>query len=57
LTVRYESSAPADYPQPAEADLAPRRTDQYASDPLVQKVVELFEARVSHVEAEARDDA
>ena len=57
LTVRYESSASADYPQPAEADLTPRRTDQYASDPLVQKVVELFEARVSHVDAEARDDA
>lgn len=57
LSVRYESSASADFPQPAEADVAPRRIDQYTNDPLVQKVVELFEARVSHVDAEARDDS
>ncbi|WP_165243722.1 DNA polymerase III subunit gamma/tau [Paludisphaera soli] len=53
LSVRYESSetaaAPADAPESG-----PRRLEQLMTDPLVQKVVELFEARVSHFEAETR---
>jgi DNA polymerase-3 subunit gamma/tau len=57
LSVRYEASAAVDSPQSGEAEPNSRRLDQYAKDPLVQKVVELFEARVSHVDAEARDDS
>ncbi|AMV37242.1 DNA polymerase III subunit gamma/tau [Planctomyces sp. SH-PL62] len=55
LKVRYESSqvgeAPADAPESG-----PRRLEQLMSDPLIQKVVELFEARVSHFEPETRRD-
>ncbi|WP_337174699.1 DNA polymerase III subunit gamma/tau [Paludisphaera sp.] len=57
LSVRYEASASGGPPQPGEAEPGPRRLDQYANDPLVQKVVELFEARVTHVDAEARDES
>jgi DNA polymerase-3 subunit gamma/tau len=55
LSVRYESSETSDAPGDAP-ESGPRRIDQLMTDPLVQKVVELFEARVSHFEAETRRD-
>jgi len=56
VTVRYESAAAADGPRPDGPAPLGRRPDQYADDPLVQKVVELFEARLAHVDAETRDE-
>ncbi|WP_165075104.1 DNA polymerase III subunit gamma/tau [Paludisphaera rhizosphaerae] len=55
VTVRYDASQSVS-PQPETADSGPARVDQLAGDPLVQKVVELFEARVTHFEPEARPD-
>jgi DNA polymerase-3 subunit gamma/tau len=53
LTVRYELGNEEDGgPPPAES----RRADQLMNDPMVQKVVELFEARVLHLEYEGDQD-
>jgi len=55
LQVRYESSQVLD--APAETtERGPGRVDQLMGDPMIQKVVELFEARLSHFEAETRRD-
>ncbi|MDG3005611.1 DNA polymerase III subunit gamma/tau [Paludisphaera mucosa] len=55
LSVRYEASQ-ADGAQPEAPESGSRRLDQLGADPLIQKVVELFEARVSHFEPETRRD-
>lgn len=53
LTVRYQqSNDDGDGPPAAES----RRADQLMDDPMVQKVVELFEARVLHLEYEGDQD-
>lgn len=54
VTVRYERSGDsADGPPAVEA----RRADRLADDPMVQKIVELFEARMLHLDYEAdRED-
>ena len=51
LTVRYEQSNSDDDGSNVPAAEA-RRADQLQNDPLVQKVVELFEARMLHLEYE-----
>ncbi|APW61173.1 DNA polymerase III subunit gamma/tau [Paludisphaera borealis] len=56
LTVRYQqSNADADSGSGAPAAES-RRADQLQSDPMVQKVIELFEARVLHLEYEGEQD-
>lgn len=54
ITVRYErSDGPAADAPPVEA----RRGDQLADDPMIQKIVELFEARMLHLDYEGdRED-
>ncbi|WP_422926495.1 DNA polymerase III subunit gamma/tau [Singulisphaera sp. PoT] len=53
VTIKFESSpdaeAPAATPSPASAVA---RRDELAGDPMIQKIVELFEARPIHLEAE-----
>jgi DNA polymerase-3 subunit gamma/tau len=50
VNVRYERSAESDHPAGNGREVDGRRSDLLASDPLVQKVVELFEARPDWVE-------
>lgn len=50
LSLRFDRSSEADKPAVAAAPSAPGRTDELAADPMVQKVVELFEARPIHLE-------
>jgi len=54
VTIRYEHSGDSpDAPPPVEA----RRADKLADDPMVQKIVELFEARMLHLDYEGdRED-
>ncbi|MGC8642181.1 MAG: DNA polymerase III subunit gamma/tau, partial [Isosphaeraceae bacterium] len=56
VVVRYErSTAPEPTPQqPSRTD--PRRGDMLARDPMVQRIVELFEARAIHLEYEDDSD-
>jgi DNA polymerase-3 subunit gamma/tau len=49
-TIQFRRAEP---PAKAATPPAPARTDELASDPLVQKMVQLFEARPVHVEYEA----
>jgi DNA polymerase-3 subunit gamma/tau len=57
VTVRYQQSVE---PLPADAQASsaePRRPELLAADTMVQKVVELFEARPLHLEYDDESDA
>ena len=57
VTVRYErSSEPSGAGQPGSSGEY-RRTEVLAADPMVQKVVELFEARPLHLEYDDDPDS
>lgn len=55
VQVRFRSSGAADEGPTAVAQAEPRRADSLTSDPLVQKVVELFEARPVQMDYEGPD--
>jgi DNA polymerase-3 subunit gamma/tau len=50
VNVKYENSPAAENVAPDARQGDPRRADSFASDPLVQKVLELFEARPLQME-------
>ena len=55
VTVRYERPAAGDEGSPDTRPAEPRRTDSLMADPLVQKVVELFEARSVQLDYDGPD--
>src|SRR5690606_34753858 len=55
VTGRYEQSGDEGGESGPQA-VEPRRVDHLQSDPMVQKVVELFEARMLHLEYEGEQD-
>ena len=55
VTVKYERSAEVEDVAPTDGTLDARRADALSSDPLVQKVVELFEARSLQLEYDDQD--
>jgi DNA polymerase-3 subunit gamma/tau len=55
VRVRFESSGPSDGAPTEEPAPVPRRADTLTSDPLVQKVVELFEARPIQMDYDGPD--
>ncbi len=57
LTVRYEQSSGSSPSQGGPPPVESRRPDQLKDDPMVQKIVELFEARVLHLEYEGDQEA
>jgi DNA polymerase III subunit gamma/tau len=52
VTFRLERAAEGSEPEVANPASAPRRRDDLEGDPLVRKVVELFEARLFHQESD-----
>src|SRR6185312_12988654 len=50
VRLRFQRSAEADKPAAAEAPASPGRGDGLAEDPMVRKIVELFDARPIHLE-------
>jgi DNA polymerase-3 subunit gamma/tau len=52
MKIRFERSAEEPTPSPSSTPVSQSRREDLASDPLAQKVEELFEARVVHLEAE-----
>jgi len=56
VTVRYERSNPDDGGDSGPQAVESRRVDHLQDDPMVQKIVELFEARVLHLEYEGEQD-
>jgi DNA polymerase-3 subunit gamma/tau len=55
MTVRYERSTEPAHSGPLTTSADARRPEALASDPMVQKVVELFEARPMHLEFDDTD--
>jgi DNA polymerase-3 subunit gamma/tau len=55
VQVRFRPSVASDGPTPDAMAAEPRRTDALTSDPLVQKVVELFEARPVQMDYDGPD--
>jgi len=55
VTVRYERPASGDEASPDTRPAEPKRTDSLMGDPLVQKVVELFEARSVQLDYDGPD--
>jgi DNA polymerase-3 subunit gamma/tau len=55
VEVRFRPSAPPEESAPDGRELEPRRADALASDPLVQKLVELFEARPVQMDYDGPD--
>jgi DNA polymerase-3 subunit gamma/tau len=56
VTVRYQSFLHTDHASSSSSAPESSRSDLLAADTMVQKVVELFEARVFHLEYEAGSD-
>jgi DNA polymerase-3 subunit gamma/tau len=52
VTLRFERAAESASTEDASAVAAPSRRDEASDDPMVRKVIELFEARPVHLEAE-----
>jgi len=57
VTVRYQRSVEPAQASAHEAFPEPRRPEILAADPMVQKVVELFEARPLHLEYDDDPDS
>jgi DNA polymerase-3 subunit gamma/tau len=56
VQVRFRPSDASDGGTPDRQDPEPRRADALASDPLVQKVIELFEARPVQMDYDGPDE-
>lgn len=52
VRIQFERSSEEAHPAATPEPAAPVRRDGLADDPMIQKVVELFEARPVHLEAE-----
>jgi hypothetical protein len=57
VSIRFERVAEEAAPVVSSATLGPSRRDELAGDPMVQRVVELFEARPIQVEVEEEPPA
>jgi hypothetical protein len=57
VTVRYERSSEPSPPGHPGSSGEPRRPELLAADPMIQKVVELFEARPLHLEYDDDSDS
>jgi DNA polymerase-3 subunit gamma/tau len=57
VRVRFDRSSEADAPAPAAPASNSSRGDELAGDPMIQKVVELFEARPIHLEMDEEGPA
>ena len=55
VTIRYERPATGDDGSPGTRPADPKRADSLMADPLVQKVVELFEARSVQLDYDGPD--
>ncbi len=56
MTVRYDRSVESAAADTQDASSEPCRPELLAADPMIQKIVELFEARPLHLEYDSDPD-